>query len=155
MRRQWWWVVHQTDKHRPQWPSCYNSKAKVEPQGSSTHLQSTVTISSLSTNLKAKVKANQAWMQLGCKQYFDRHPSRHTDGSMPPFQIDSVYTSTGVLQTAVKKGKSTKLHKVKLEIPLEPQVALTNHSQFWWIKRINNKLEYQNKARGKSTYGQH
>ena len=26
-------------------------------------------------------------------------------GSMPPFQIDSVHTSTGVLQTAVKKGK--------------------------------------------------
>ena len=44
--------------------------------------------------------------------------------SMPPFQLDSVYVASEVLLTAIEKRKATKLHKVKLGIPLEPIVAL-------------------------------
>ena len=155
MRRQWWWVVHQTNKHRPQWPSYYNIKAKAEPQGSNTHLQSFVTFSPLRNNLGAKFKANQTWMQVGCKQYLDGHPSNTHRWQHAPFSNwFCTYINRG-LTNCSEKGKTTKLHKAKLDIPFEPIVAFTHYSQFSWIKCINNKLEHQQKARWKSIYTQH
>ena len=84
----------------------------------------------LVTTSRTRLKPVRLGCSLKANSTLMNTPHNIQIGSMPPFQIDSVYTASEVLQTAVKKRKATKLHKVKLGIPLEPIVALTSPSQF-------------------------